>query len=290
MDCQRCVFHNTQMRPTSTTYAELQVAYDTFNAALFDGGLPPCLLTLQREKRTYGYFSAGRFGNRTGQTTDEIALNPEYFAVVPVVEVLQTMAHEMTHLWQRHFGKPGRSRYHNAEWADKMESIGLMPSSTGLPGGRRVGDLMADYVLPNGRFAAVVHDLLISKQFGITWFDRFTAAAPLHPVATATEATGMPHTAFAVPAAEGVQVQPKTPTLPTATDRSNRIKYTCSGCGLNVWGKPEIRVSCLACSVELVPIGGGEVDGVVRCAVHHRQRGSHSRVRHPTRQSRRRNP
>ena len=250
------------MLPTSTTYSELQVAFDTFNASLFDGQLPPCLLTLQREKRTYGYFSAKRFGTRAGQTTDEIALNPEYFAVVPVVEVLQTVAHEMTHLWQSHFGKPGRARYHNAEWADKMESIGLMPSSTGLPGGRRVGDIMADYVIPNGRFAAVVDDLLTSKRFGITWFDRFTPQAPLHPVATAAAAatSGIPQAAYAVPESEGVQLIPKTPTLAAAKDRSNRVKYTCSGCGLNAWGKPDIRLGCITCSIELALAGSDETE------------------------------
>lgn len=242
------------MQPTATTYSELQIAYDSFNGALFDGILPPCLLTLQREKRTYGYFSARRFGTRAGQTTDEIALNPEYFAVVPVVEVLQTVAHEMTHLWQSHFGKPGRARYHNAEWADKMESIGLMPSSTGQPGGRRVGDCMADYVLPKGRFAVVVEELLSSRRFGITWFDRFTPPAPLHPVATAGDAAGMPELAYAVPATEGVLVVPKVPTPPAATDRSNRVKYSCSSCGLNVWGKPAIRVGCMTCKLELTPL------------------------------------
>lgn len=256
------VLHNPQLMPTSTTYSELQVAFDTFNASLFDGQLPPCLLTLQREKRTYGYFSAKRFGTRAGQTTDEIALNPEYFAVVPVVEVLQTVVHEMTHLWQSHFGKPGRARYHNAEWADKMESLGLMPSSTGLPGGRRVGDIMADYVIPNGRFAGVVEELLTNRRFGITWFDRFTPQTPLHPVATAAAAaaSGIPQEAYAVPASEGVQLMPKTPTLPAAKDRSNRVKYTCNGCGLNAWGKPDIRLGCIACSIELAPAGGEETE------------------------------
>lgn len=283
------------MLPTSTTYTELQVAFDTFNAALFDGELPSCLLTLQREKRTYGYFSAKRFGTRAGQTTDEIALNPEYFAVVPVVEVLQTVAHEMTHLWQSHFGKPGRARYHNAEWADKMEAIGLMPSSTGLPGGRRVGDIMADYVIPNGRFAAVVDELLTSKRFGITWFDRFTPEAPLHPVATAAAAaaTGIPQEAYAVPASEGVQLVPKTPTLAAAKDRSNRVKYTCSGCGLNAWGKPDIRLGCIACNIELAPTGGDDSEqGLARSAPRlHRQRSrGHAGQMAPTGQNMRRNP
>lgn len=74
------------MNPTHQTYSELQHAYDHFNQALFAGELPPCLITLQREKRSYGYFSAKRFSNAEGVFTDEIAMNPTYFAVVPLVE------------------------------------------------------------------------------------------------------------------------------------------------------------------------------------------------------------
>ena len=49
------------MNPTHQTYSELQHAYDHFNQALFGGQLPSCLITLQREKRSYGYFSSKRF-------------------------------------------------------------------------------------------------------------------------------------------------------------------------------------------------------------------------------------
>ena len=238
------------MEPTDTAYRELRAAFDAFNQGLFDGRLPPCLLTLQREKRTYGYFSSKRFGARDGQTADEIAVNPEYFAVVPLIETLQTIAHEMVHLWQAHFGMPGRGRYHNVEWADKMESIGLMPSSTGQPGGRRVGDMMADYVIPGGRFEAVVAGLLGGNEaFEITWYDRFTPAAPLHPVVSAQTLPGLAPQAFEVAAQTGVEVVTKLPAN-HGLDRSNRVKYSCPSCRLNIWGKPGIRVACVSCDIE----------------------------------------
>lgn len=125
----------SQTPPTATQYSRLQQAYDFFNAELFGGQLPPCLITLQRQKRVMGYFSRRRFVDAEMNFTDEIAMNPEFFGREVVVEVLQTIVHEMCHLWQCHLGKPGRRAYHNQEWADKMESIGLMPSSTGKPGG-----------------------------------------------------------------------------------------------------------------------------------------------------------
>src|SRR3546814_4810736 len=127
--------------PISQAYAELQLAFDHYNRELFAGELPPCLITMQREKRSYGYFSSERFVHHHDKSkTVEIAINPAYFSVVPLLEVLQTVAHEMVHAWQFHFGNPSRSGYHNREWADNMEAIGLMPPSTGQPGGARSTD------------------------------------------------------------------------------------------------------------------------------------------------------
>src|SRR6202522_1980646 len=42
----------------------------------------------------------------------------------------------MTHLEQHHFGKPSRSGYHNKQWTGLMHAVGLVPSSTGAPGGK----------------------------------------------------------------------------------------------------------------------------------------------------------
>ena len=123
------------IEPTRETYDQFQEAYAYFNRVLFEGQLPNCLLTLQRNKRSYGYFCGDRFGRTDGLVTDEIALNPRYFHDRPVAEVLSTLAHEMEHLWQHHFGKPGRGSYHNKEWAQRMKAIGLHPSSTGKEGG-----------------------------------------------------------------------------------------------------------------------------------------------------------
>jgi hypothetical protein len=44
----------------------------------------------------------------------------------------------MAHLWQWEFGSPYKNGYHNTEWAGKMIEIGLMPSDTGLPNGKKM--------------------------------------------------------------------------------------------------------------------------------------------------------
>ncbi len=122
--------------------------------------MPNCLITLQRSKKSYGYFCGDRFGRADGTLTDEIALNPTHFRDRPQEEVLATLAHEMVHLWQHHFGKPGRGRYHNKEWAEKMRSIGLQPTSTGKDDGAETGDVMGHMIVADGPFDRAVRKLL----------------------------------------------------------------------------------------------------------------------------------
>jgi hypothetical protein len=107
--------------PTSKTYDGLTEAYAFFNARLFDGKLPSCLITMQRKAKAYGYFAGGRFGSKDGsEIADEIALNPTHFKGRGLEDSLSTLVHEMAHLWQHHFGKPSRTGYHNKEWAACM--------------------------------------------------------------------------------------------------------------------------------------------------------------------------
>ena len=244
--------------PTAQNYTELQRAYDHFNTALFAGELPACLITLQREKRTCGYFSHQRFADLDGHTTDEIALNPAYFAVVPLVETMQTLVHEMTHLWQSHFGTPGRGRYHNGEWADKMEAIGLMPSSTGKPGGKRTGDCMADFAIEGGQFLIACADL-ITRAFLLSWYDRFpapelVAAGQLtEGMHLSTSVGGDSTPAQALHVQASLVVRPAVAT-PAVVNKSNRMKFSCD-CAQNVWGKPSLRVMCMECNTTFRPLG-----------------------------------
>lgn len=223
------------MNPTREIYAELQTAYDVFNADLFGGTLPPCLITLQRrDSRSFGYFSSRRFGGRIDGVpiTDEIALNPIKFKSHGPLEALQTLAHEMCHLWQAHHGKPSRKAYHNSEWADRMESIGLMPTSTGRPGGSRTGQQMADYAIPEGKFLVVATDLL-DTRFKLAWYDRAEEIIAEHALELAADAAAVLGEPMDVPA--------------TATTKAkSKVAFACmsQGCKAKAWGKPSLHIVC----------------------------------------------
>ena len=224
------------MRPTQETYAELQQAFDVFNDELFDGKLPACLFTLQREKKTDGYFSPNQFGRRhDGSKADEIALNPAYFGVVPIREVMLTLVCTLVHCWQAHYGSPGRRRYCNKEWADKLESVGVIPSQTGKPEGKRTGERIRGYAIEGGRFELACQTLL-TAEFELSWADRF-------PARHVSEETLLAATEEEMSDMEGAEIEliEETPSKPS------RTKYTCGACETSVWGKADLQIGCRAC-------------------------------------------
>jgi hypothetical protein len=204
--------------PTRQTYTSLATAYDFFNRELFSDSLPPCLITMQRHKGAYGYFSGERFASVANpkDIADEIALNPAHFAEQKPVKVLSTLVHEMVHLWQHHTGNPPRKGYHDRQWAAKMHEIGLIPSETGQPGGKETGQKMTHYIEENGRFALAVHTFLADNP-AILYSDQ----------------------------ASDINTRKK--------KRASKTKYTCPICGLNAWAKPDAPLICGNCQEHMQP-------------------------------------
>lgn len=175
--------------PTSEVYAELERAYSFFNDELFDGRLPACMITLQRANDSLGYFSPNQFvkSQHKGVLSHEIALNPSYFAIRSIPETLSILVREMVSLDQYlHSEKLPRGRYRNKEWADMAEAVGIMPSTTGLPGGKRTGENILVYIIDGGPFD-VACSTLIDEQFVLSWLDRHPPANDKSKPAPATE-------------------------------------------------------------------------------------------------------
>lgn len=212
------------INPTQRTYKTLDDAYRFFNGRLFGGKLPGCLITMQRSKKAYGYFAGGRFGSVDGkEVTDEIALNPSHFRSRTTEQSLSTLVHEMAHLQQHHFGKPSRSGYHNKEWAQMMRAVGLIPSDTGAPGGREVGQKVSHYIEDGGAFDRACAEL-VSKGFDALYVELWS---------------------------EGEAAKRK-------KKAASKTRYTCPDCGLNAWAKPDARLVCGDCDE---PMKADEEDG-----------------------------
>jgi hypothetical protein len=249
---------NSPQTPTLATYAALEQAFDHFNAELFGARLPPCLLTLRSSPRTHGYMHRHRFVNIGGQQVDELGINPGYFAIQTTEEILSTVVHEMVHHWQNHFGAPSNSNPHNREWATRMEGIGLMPSHTGLPGGKRTGRSMSDYMLPDGLFIQSA-TLLIEAGFRLPWLDSHVSMAPEKvqlrhdTLAASGVAVAGGESPLVVASSQGVVLPINAPA--PRPEAPARERYLCPQCGIRAWAAPDTLLECGSCGVPLVTVG-----------------------------------
>ena len=194
--------------PTKAQFEAYEKMFGYFNERLFVGELPACLLNFSRRTRTNGFFAPERW-ERGKDVRHEISLNPATLKSRKPVEVASTLVHEMVHLWQQECGSPSRSGYHNAEWAAKMETVGLVPTDTGEEGGKKTGQRMTHLIAPEGPFVKAFRTM--PKEYTLPW-------------------------SCEEPEDERAKKSVK-----------NKVKYTCPGCGTNVWGKPELAITCNDC-------------------------------------------
>lgn len=99
-----------------------------------------------------------------------------------------------------------------------MDSIGLIPSNTGQPGGKRTGQQMTHIIDPDGPFMRA-----------------FTAMP---------DAVALPWLSGGLPEA------PKPP-----SKNKNKMKYVCD-CGTPIWGKAGLNVICGECEASFAEQGG----------------------------------
>jgi predicted SprT family Zn-dependent metalloprotease len=198
---------------TPIEYNSLQVAYDFLNAELFAAGLPDVFIVLQRRAHSAGYFAPDRFSGR-GIKLDrhELALNPDAFIGRSDKDIVSTLAHEQCHVWQKTFGNYSARGYHNKQWAAKMKSVGLQPSSTGMVGGRETGQHMSHYIIPGDVF-----EKAYKKLSATGWKLKLQSAHQRGD----------------------------------DRGRNSKTKFTCAKCRQNAWGKPDLAILCKPCRLEM---------------------------------------
>jgi SprT-like family len=180
--------------PTVEQYQKYQAAWGWFNEQLFDETLNPCLLNFSRHRGALGFFHPRRW-HKGKAAIHEISLNPNHLTR-PLAEVMATLVHEMCHQWQFDHGTPPRKAYHDIEWARKMDEVGLVPSNTGQPGGKRTGQKMTHYISEAGKFADAMEKMPLEYQ--LPWLG------------------------------EEAEATPKVKT-------QKRMRLTCPGCEMHVW-------------------------------------------------------
>lgn len=113
-------------RDSSWAYNNLSVFLyrwaDIFNQEFFNGKLPQPVISFEKTRiNVLGHFSFGR--NDQGLKFN-INLNKKRLGRSEA-DLLETLAHEMVHLFQCIDGKSGKGKYHNKAFVEKASSIGL---------------------------------------------------------------------------------------------------------------------------------------------------------------------
>ena len=134
--------------------------------------MPPCLVTLQRRANALGYFAHDRFEHRDErEPTDEIALNPKHIIERPPEDTLRRWCTRWCTSGSTGSASRAAAGTTTPNGPTMMQEIGLEPSSTGAPGGKRTGDRVSHYIVAGGPFDLACQAFL-AKNPGLLWGDR----------------------------------------------------------------------------------------------------------------------
>lgn len=213
-----------QSTKMSRAVSQLEHIYNSLNADFFGGELPVPIITVQSKPGTMGHCSVAKVWQRPDGHTYELNVAAEVLNY-PIEETLDTMVHEMVHLFCRENGIKEVSRggmYHNGKFKAEAERRGLECYQTGRYGWNpRPSDLLVEYALNKGW-----NEIRIGRN--------------TLPPAMRTGATGTAQPGAATPGGK----------RPSSTR-----KVVCPVCGQSVRATKKVNIICGVCMVPMVEAG-----------------------------------
>lgn len=208
-----------QTNKMSRAVSQLEHIYNALNADFFEGALPVPIITVQSKPGTMGHCSVAKIWRRSeDDRTYELNIAAEVLSY-PIEETLDTMIHEMVHLYCRENGIKEVSRggrYHNKRFKEEAEKRGLTCVPCGSAGWNTTpSDNLVEYALNKGW-----NEIRISRNN--------------LPPAIRTGATGTPQAGTAGAGSEG-----KRP--------SSTRKIACPKCGQSVRATKNVHIICGVC-------------------------------------------
>lgn len=210
-----------QSTKMSRAVSQLEHLYNSLNADFFGGELPVPIITVQSKPGTMGHCSVAKVWQRPDGHTYELNVAAEVLNY-PIEETLDTMVHEMVHLFCRENGIKEVSRggmYHNGKFKAEAERRGLECYQTGRYGwNTRPSDLLVEYALNKGW-----NEIRIGRN--------------TLPPAMRTGATGTAQPGAATPGGK----------RPSSTR-----KVVCPVCGQSVRATKKVNIICGVCMVPMI--------------------------------------
>lgn len=142
-----------QTTKMSRAVSQLEHIYNALNADFFSASLPLPIITVQSKPGTYGHFTPTKVWQRKDDHTYELNIAAEVLNY-PIEDTIDTMLHEMVHLYCRENGIKDTSRggkYHNGRFKAEAERVGLECYQQGQYGwNTKPGDKIIEYALEKG--------------------------------------------------------------------------------------------------------------------------------------------
>ena len=212
-----------QTTKMSRAVSQLEHIYNSLNADFFGGELPTPIITVQSKPGTYGHCSVAKVWQRKNDKTYEMNISAETLNY-PIEEVIDTLLHEMCHLYCRENNIKEVSRggkYHNKRFKEVAEAHGLTCVPCGQYGWNTTpGDNLVEYALNKGW-----NEILLGRN--------------TLPPAMRTGATGTAQPGAATPGGK----------RPSSTR-----KVICPKCGQSVRATKKVNIICGVCMERMVEV------------------------------------
>lgn len=207
----------------SRAVSQLEHIYHALNADFWEDELPVPIITVQSKPGTYGHSSLTKVWKKREDDAYELNIAAEVLSY-PIEETIDTMLHEMVHLYCRENGIKEVSRggkYHNGKFREIAEAHGLTCIKCGQYGwNTKPGDNLVEYAMQMG------------------WNEIRIARASLPP---------MIRIGPSGPAQAGVQAQgEKRP--------SSTRKLVCPKCGQSVRATRKVNILCGDCMLQMAEV------------------------------------
>ena len=213
-----------QTTKMSRAVSQLEHIYNALNTDFFQDELPVPIITVQSKPGTYGHCTTSKVWQRKDGGAYELNIAAEVLNY-PIEETLDTMLHEMVHLYCRENGIKEVSRggkYHNKRFKAEAERRGLVCIPCGEYGWNTTpSDKLVEYALSKG------------------WNEIKIGRGSLPPIIR----TGASGTAQTGAETTGGGKRP-----------SSTRKLQCPKCGCSVRATKTVRIMCMDCMEQMIEI------------------------------------
>ena len=227
-----------ELEPTIAMAESLQEITNYLDAFLFEGKLPPCFITLTRNKKVIGgYHAQDQWENQDGDIVPEIGINSNLLAQDDPLVIYNVLIHELLHLELSHNGTGGRTGYHNKQFEKRCNELGLsiLCGDKDAVEGQQTGQAIETNIIEGGK-----------AEMAIAKIPTDLAYYAKHILDI--DESGNPEKTL--PGAP----MPQTPTEPKPKPKTagKRAKYQCPQCAVSMWGKYHAYIICGDCMQTMI--------------------------------------